>query len=98
MGDKTEYADPANSKKTISYGVAVVRSLLWPGSFTFYNMGRYTSVYVGSGHKYEPQSSYYPLFPPMIMDDNVDQNYQEQPEPTPLYEDEVVPEENNEEE
>ena len=84
LGDKTEYLDPKNNKNKLCYGVAVVRSLQWPGSFTFYNMGRYTSIYVGNGHKYETQS-YYPLNPPLIKQDP--QEYGEQPEPTPLYED-----------
>ena len=87
MGDKQQYVDPTNPKQMVCYGVVVVRSLLWPGSFTFYNSGRYTSIYVGSGRKYEPLNTYYPVFPPQIMTDPAE--YTEQPEPTPLYEEYV---------
>jgi len=65
MGDATEYLNPMNGKTKICYGTVVVRSLQWPGSFAFYNQGRSTSVYVGSGHKYETKS-YYPLTPPLV--------------------------------
>ena len=84
MGDKNIYADPANPKKQVSYGVVVVRSLQWPGLYYFYNQGRYFRIYVGNGLKYETQS-YYPVHPPMIMPDP-DDDWQEQPEPTPLFE------------
>lgn len=36
MGDATEYASET-SKKPVSNGVVVVRSLYWPGSYSFYN-------------------------------------------------------------
>lgn len=52
-----------------------MRSLQWPGAFTFYSQGRYLSVYVGNGHKYETQS-YYPVHPPKIMDDPGDEWFQ----------------------
>ena len=78
-----------NGKKKVCYGTVVVRSLQWPGSFTFYNNEKYTSIYVGSGHKYETKS-FYPLFPPLIMSDPLE--YGEQPEPTPLFEEPVVEE------
>ena len=65
MGDKSEYQDPAKPTKKLNYGVVVVRSLLWPGSYSFYHMGRHLNVYVGNGHKYETQA-YYPLHPPKI--------------------------------
>ena len=85
FGDSAEYYDPMNPKKKVCYGTVVVRSLLWPGCYTFYNNSRYTSIYVGSGLKYESES-YYPLYPPLVMNDP--QEYGEQPEPTPLFEEE----------
>jgi radial spoke head protein 4/6 len=35
-GDKTEFADPKNPKKSICNGVAMVRSNYWPGAYSFY--------------------------------------------------------------
>ena len=54
MGDSGVYG--TESKKTICHGVIVVRSLKWPGSFNFYYQGRYFTIYVGNGHKYEEKS------------------------------------------
>lgn len=35
------YADPKTKGATsLNYGTVVVKSLWWPGSFTFYNSGR----------------------------------------------------------
>ena len=91
MGDKNVYADPAVPKKQVNYGVVVVRSLQWPGAFTLYSQGRYLSIYVGNGLKYETQT-YYPINPPLIMEDPGDM-WPEQPEPTPLFEEVIQPDE-----
>lgn len=64
MGDKNVYYDPA-TKKHINFGVVVIRSLQWPGSYTFYNQGRSLSIYVGNGLKYETES-YFPVEPPLV--------------------------------
>ena len=40
MGDKDEYANEKDPKVSISNGVVVVRSLLWPGAYSFYYGGR----------------------------------------------------------
>ena len=37
-GDSTEYVNEAG--KVVSHGVAVVRSLVWPGSFTLFQNGK----------------------------------------------------------
>lgn len=37
MGDKSEYNDTMNPKKKVCFGVVVVRSLQWPGHFTFFS-------------------------------------------------------------
>jgi radial spoke head protein 4A len=68
MGDKNEYFDPIKPNKKVNYGVVVVRSLQWPGSYTFYTQGRYLNVYLGHGHKYET-TTYYPVNPPAVLDD-----------------------------
>ena len=66
MGDTTEYKNEAN--KTVSNGVAVVRSLQWPGAFNFYYQGRQIHIYVGCGHKYE-EVSFFPIHPPKVLSD-----------------------------
>jgi len=38
VGDKTEYLTEAG--KIVCHGVVVVRSLVWPGSFTLYQNGK----------------------------------------------------------
>jgi len=81
-GDAKEYKSETGAKK-VSNGVVTVRSLQWPGSFNFYFQGRYESVYVGNGHKYE-EVSFFPVHPPMVNADPVEHN--NQPEPTPLEE------------
>ena len=62
-GDTTEYL--TESGKTVSNGVVVVRSLIWPGSFNFYSQGKYSCIYVGNGHKYEEQT-FFPVHPPVV--------------------------------
>ena len=52
----------------VNFGVVVAKSLQWPGSYTFFSQGRWLSVYVGDGLKYE-QQTYYPIFPPKIRED-----------------------------
>lgn len=81
MGDATEYK--METGKTVSNGVVVVRSLQWPGSYNFYYQGRYMHIYVGNGHKYE-EVSYFPVHPPDVREDP--DEYELQPEPTPLEE------------
>lgn len=53
--------NPALGKN--NYGVAVLRSLTWPGAYSFFTSGRWLAVYVGDGHKYE-DVTYYPIHPP----------------------------------
>lgn len=77
-GDSTLYLD--EHKKTVSNAVVVVRSLQWPGAFNFYYQGRYLSVYVGNGLKYE-EAKYFPVNPPKVASDP--EEYEEQPEPNP---------------
>jgi hypothetical protein len=79
MGDTQEYLQE-NGKKRCN-GVVVVRSLQWPGAFNFYFQERYETIYVGDGHKYEEQT-YFPVHPPTVKTDP--NEYELQPEPTPL--------------
>lgn len=80
-GDATEYVNEA--KKTICNGVVVVRSLQWPGAYNFYYNGKVSQIYVGNGHKYE-ETTYFPVHPPTVNEDP--DEYEIQPEPTPLEE------------
>lgn len=54
-----------------NYGVAVAKSLVWPGAYSFFNSGRVISIYVGDGQKYETKT-YYPIFPPTFRTDPKD--------------------------
>lgn len=66
MGDCTEYK--TEQGKSVSNGVVVVRSLQWPGAFNFYYQGKYSHIYVGTGHKYE-EISFFPVHPPAVLSD-----------------------------
>ena len=52
----------------VNYGVVVVKSLQWPGSYNFFSQGRWYQIYLGDGLKYE-QQTFYPVFPPAIRED-----------------------------
>ena len=57
----TEYADPKTIDKKseeggapikqvpLNYGTVVVKSMFWPGAFTFYNNGNSQQIYCGNG-------------------------------------------------
>ena len=52
----------------VSYATVVVKSLHWPGAYTFFNQGKWFQFYIGDGHKYE-EKTYFPIFPPTVIDD-----------------------------
>ena len=65
-GDTSSYAN-ANGNGTSNFGVVVVRSLLWPGAYSFFRNGQWYQIYLGSGHKFEYQKlGYFPVSPPSI--------------------------------
>lgn len=37
--------------KEVNHGVVVVKSLHWPGAYTFFHRGRTSSIYCGDGQK-----------------------------------------------
>ena len=77
MGDATEY----NGK---SHGVAVVRSLQWPGAYSFFTHGgEVESIYVGNGHKYEQNATFYPVEPPTIIEDPQEYEGPKEPDQNP---------------
>lgn len=81
MGDAMEYGNMKGVGPTVSSGVVVVRSLQWPGAFNFYYNGQVFSVYMGSGHKYEQKSSYFPVLPPLVTRDPEEFEVKNAPEP-----------------
>jgi len=83
-GDASEYAKEENPKQVECNAVVVVRSLHWPGAYTFYFKERVLQVYMGNGHKHELKSNYFPLQPPSVLNDP--EEYLDGPEPTPLEE------------
>ena len=59
-----------------------MRSNVWPGSFTFFQNGAWSQIYLGNGHKFE-EEVYYPIAPPQLMADPVEKEACEEPNPTP---------------
>lgn len=50
------------------YAIAVIQSNLWPGAYAFGTEKRFENVYVGSGHKYNPDN-YSPPPPPAVQEE-----------------------------
>ena len=82
-GDTQQYRVGEGTKV---YATVVIKSLRWPGAVTVSKSGKFCSIYVGDGLKFGGPS-YFPMEPPEVQSDPVDQI--EMPEPTPL----VAPEE-----
>lgn len=57
------YLDEKTQQCRSSYGTVVVKSMWWPGSYTFYFKEQTLQIYVGDGMKHEAQT-YYPVHPP----------------------------------
>ena len=95
-GDTCEYKqfDPAQ-KASRSNAVVVVRSLQWPGAYSFFFDGKVQQIYLGNGHKFGQETSNFPVNPPEVMADP--EEYEDGPEPTPLEEPPKVEEEKAEE-
>ena len=83
MGDQDEYVNEKDAKTSISNGVVVLRSLLWPGAYSFYFGGRVLQVYLGNGHKFTQQSDFYPVSPPVVMADPEEDPDQAEPQGEP---------------
>lgn len=73
--------DAKTGKATNNYGTVVVKSLWWPGSYTFYNNKRTLFIYCGDGQKHEAQS-YYPISPPVMMSEVPEKKCYYEPNPT----------------
>lgn len=82
---KDDFANPnpKPGQPPVNYGTVVVKSLWWPGSFTFYNNSQTFQVYSGDGQKHEPlNAKYYPVLPPVMMDDRDEKVCYDEPNPT----------------
>lgn len=56
------------TSKPQSHATVVIRSLQWPGAFTFYNASRgLISIYVGEGHKFDAIQTFYQTKPPVMQ-------------------------------
>jgi hypothetical protein len=53
--------------ETTSDVVISIRSLIWPGMVHVFKDLQQTSIYVGDGMKYEPNTSYFHKFPYLVM-------------------------------
>ena len=73
--------DEKTRKAKNNYGVVVVKSMWWPGSFTFYSQEKTMQIYVGDGQKHESET-YYPIHPPMMQADKKEVTCQDEPNPT----------------
>lgn len=95
-GDATEYMHENPAIATVqSNAVVVVRSLVWPGSYTFFAHGKVSQVYLGHGRKFSAEQKPFPVNPPAVMADP--EEYEDGPEPTPLEAPPVVEADPNEE-
>mmetsp|Transcript_16891 Transcript_16891/g.25986 ORF Transcript_16891/g.25986 Transcript_16891/m.25986 type:complete len:174 (-) Transcript_16891:20-541(-) len=75
------YIDERTGKASKNFGTVVVKSMWWPGSFTFYQGDRTSFIYCGQGLKREMQT-YYPIQPPVMCDDQPDKKCYDEPNPT----------------
>jgi hypothetical protein len=79
--ENSSFVDEKTGKLSNNYGTVVVKSIWWPGSYTFYNNKRTLFVYCGDGQKLESQS-YYPINPPIMMSEVAEKKPYDEPNPT----------------
>ena len=60
-----KYKTVGKNPKVVCKGVVGVKSLLWPGWTTLGYEGKFSSIYIGYGHKF--QQYYYPREPEQVM-------------------------------
>ena len=64
----------------------MAKSLHWPGAYNFYQCGKVSQIYCGDGIKHEDvDSTFYPIDPPVMMQDKVEKKCYEEPNPTEAY-------------
>ena len=74
------FDDPKKGAR-INHGVVCVRSMWWPGAYSFFTNGRSMAIYCGNGQKHE-QKTYYPIQPPVMMDEVAEKKCYDEPNPT----------------
>lgn len=81
-GDKMNYAaaNPAVTSPQ-NYRVVFVKSTVWPGAHSFFSQGTWGQIYVGNGLKHE-DTLFYPVNPPQIIQDPVEQATAAEPNPS----------------
>ena len=47
------FIEERTGQKSINHGTVIVKSMWWPGSYTFYNNKRTQFIYCGDGQKHE---------------------------------------------
>ena len=78
-GDTCKYKDLRKKNTFVNYGIISIKSLVWPGMVNMYSNGKCISMYVGNGQKHD-MKPYYPIFPPRILPEPVDEKCVEFPE------------------
>ena len=79
-----QFFDEKTGKASQNFGVVVVKSQWWPGSYSFYQGDRVYQIYCGDGQKRDGLT-YYPVEPPVMIDDRQEMATCEEPNPTQEY-------------
>lgn len=80
---ESNYLNTKTKQKSENYGCVVVKSMLWPGSFNFYNNGNIQQLYCGDGLKLDEFGvTFYPVQPPIMMTDKPEKKCYDEPNPT----------------
>lgn len=80
LGDAQEYELTFPIKGKVTYAVNVLRSMWWPGAVAVQQNGKLLHFYLGDGMK-SATKKYFPVRPPMIIDDPVDRQEVKDPYP-----------------
>lgn len=79
IGDTNSYKEEFKDT-SFTNAIIVIKSLVWPGAYIFYQDNRWFNFYVGYGHKAD-QMDYYPVMPQLPRPEPSETP--EQPEPNP---------------
>lgn len=79
-GDQTIYLNPQGEE--VCNGLNIFKSLRWPGALTVQQNGKWVQIYLGNGLKGGTET-YYPISPPVILEEPED--IEEQYEPNPEF-------------
>eukprot|EP00794_Sanderia_malayensis_P018767 gene18767-20658_t len=82
VGGLPAWTTYVSSRSLPEYAVAVVRSNQWPGAFAFSKEKKFENIYIGYGHKYQPDNYSPPMLPPAMEEFPVGPDVQEMDDPT----------------